>query len=209
MKGIMPATTDPGESTRHKIMQAALDTLRVEGIRGTSARAIARHGGFNQALIFYHFGSVNDLLLEAAVADSTARVEAYRRQLEGLSSLPELAAVARQLSERDTSEGGITVVTQLLAGALGDPEIGRRLMQGFEPWIEVVATALRRTLEGTGFEDVLPIEDMAFAVVGLFLGIELLTRLDPERAPSESLFATFDSLGALMEGFIGPLRDQS
>ena len=54
-----------GVSTKEQIVGAAIETLRTEGFGGTSARAIARIGDFNQALIFYHFGSVNGLLLEA------------------------------------------------------------------------------------------------------------------------------------------------
>ena len=42
---------------------AARTSLRTDGIMGASARVIARHGDFNQALIFYHFGSLNDLFI--------------------------------------------------------------------------------------------------------------------------------------------------
>ena len=48
-------------TTKQRIMDAALETLRTNGIVGTSARAIAATGGFNQALIFYQYGSVNPL----------------------------------------------------------------------------------------------------------------------------------------------------
>ncbi|MCP3855949.1 MAG: helix-turn-helix transcriptional regulator [Actinomycetia bacterium] len=54
-----------GQETREKILDAALETVRVEGLVGTSARAIAKAGDFNQALVFYHFGSVDELLLAA------------------------------------------------------------------------------------------------------------------------------------------------
>lgn len=63
------ATTmaEPTPSTKGRIMDAAIETLKSEGITGTSARAIAHRGDFNQALIFYHFGSVNNLLIQAAL----------------------------------------------------------------------------------------------------------------------------------------------
>ena len=54
--------------TAQTIVKAALETLREEGFAGASSRAIARRGGFNQALIFYHFGSLANLLLEAFAA---------------------------------------------------------------------------------------------------------------------------------------------
>src|SRR6266581_1571812 len=44
--------------TKRRILDAALEALRTEGFAGATSRAIARIGGFNQALIFYHFGSL-------------------------------------------------------------------------------------------------------------------------------------------------------
>ncbi|MGD0455999.1 MAG: TetR family transcriptional regulator, partial [Solirubrobacteraceae bacterium] len=51
--------------TKLKIAEAALETLKQRGFAGASAREIAGVGGFNQALIFYHFGSVQKALLAA------------------------------------------------------------------------------------------------------------------------------------------------
>jgi hypothetical protein len=40
--------------------EAALETLKPTGFAGASARERARTGGFNQALLLYHFGSVHN-----------------------------------------------------------------------------------------------------------------------------------------------------
>jgi AcrR family transcriptional regulator len=45
------------------------------GFAGASAREIARRADCNQALVFYHFGSVTELLL-AGLDDSTRRLAA-------------------------------------------------------------------------------------------------------------------------------------
>lgn len=186
------------DDTRSRIRQAALDTVRRHGIKGTSARSIARTGDFNQALIFYHFGGVNELLMDAAVADSEERVARYRERLEQVASLPELVAVARELHRTDAAEGGIAVVTQLLAGAAGDPEMAKRLLAAFDPWIDLVDGALGRALAGTGLDQLVPTGQAAYAIVALFLGIELLTRLDPDNSRAPELFATLDGLGVMM-----------
>ena len=49
--------------TRAVLIAAAIDTLRESGFAAASARRIAAKAGCNQALIFYHFGSVPDLLV--------------------------------------------------------------------------------------------------------------------------------------------------
>lgn len=51
--------------TREKLLEGALRTLVEQGIAKASARAIATTAGVNQALVFYHFGSVDELLAAA------------------------------------------------------------------------------------------------------------------------------------------------
>ena len=63
--------------TKLELVQAALEALRRSGFHGASAREIASVGGFNQALIFYHFGSVRNLLLAALDLVSARRMPAY------------------------------------------------------------------------------------------------------------------------------------
>ena len=64
--------------TKARIAEAALETLKTVGFAGASARAIAHQGGFNQALIFYHFGSVQAVLLAAFDLMSDRRMAAVR-----------------------------------------------------------------------------------------------------------------------------------
>ncbi len=59
-----------GADTRTKLLEGALRTLAEQGIAKTSARSVAAAAGVNQALVFYHFGSVDELL---AAACGTAR----------------------------------------------------------------------------------------------------------------------------------------
>src|SRR5437867_9426276 len=102
-------------ATRERIMEAALATLREEGFAGTTARAIAARGGFNQALIFYHFRSVPNLLLEAFKRQSNEQVARYRAAAAEVGSLSDLVEIARALHAEDLRSGSITAVTQLMA----------------------------------------------------------------------------------------------
>src|SRR6202161_2979627 len=63
--------------TRRRLIEAALETLKTEGYAGASARAIAQRAGSTQGLIFYHFGSVTNLLLAALDAVSAERLLRY------------------------------------------------------------------------------------------------------------------------------------
>lgn len=204
-RGAARTAKAPGDGTRERIIQAALTTLREEGIGGASARAIARRGGFNQALIFYHFGSVNDLLLAAVDELSAARAERYRSRLEDVNSLPELVGLAAELHREDSESGHITVLSQVLAGATTAPELKAPLRERFRPWTELVEGAIERVIAGTPYAAVVPVADLAFVVTALFMGIELTMTLEDDRAREESLFRTIGLMASLLEGLMGPL----
>jgi len=53
--------------TRRRLIDAAVATLQREGFARSSARVIAERAQMNQGLIFYHFGSVTNLLLAASM----------------------------------------------------------------------------------------------------------------------------------------------
>src|SRR3954447_9717278 len=94
-----------GEATRQRIVEATLETLKNEGFAGATSRAIARAGGFNQALIFYHFGSLDGLLLAALDKTSAERLQRYREAVDGADSSEELAQVAATVYAEDRDRG--------------------------------------------------------------------------------------------------------
>jgi AcrR family transcriptional regulator len=83
------------KSTAQAIVEAALEALRTEGFAGATSRAIARIGGFNQALIFYHHGSLEQLLLAALARTGEERLARYREALAPVTRLDEAAAARR------------------------------------------------------------------------------------------------------------------
>jgi len=196
----MPSTTsnDHEVSTREKIMEAAYETLKKEGIKHTSARAIAREGDFNQALIFYHFGGVNQLLVAAAQESSKRQVEKYRERIEGVTELGDLVRVAAELHAEDVADGSVTVVTQLMALAAYDEELGPQIMESFRPWIDLVAMALNRAFEGSPLRPFMPLQDMATGISGLFLGLALMSRLDPDTFDEERVYSMMGMVSGML-----------
>jgi AcrR family transcriptional regulator len=186
-------------TTRGRIMEAALATLREEGFAGTTARSIAARGGFNQALIFYHFGSVANLLLEAFRRNSESQVARYREAASRVSSLSDLVEIARRLHAEDIESGSVTAVTQLMAAAASDPELGRSILDRFEEWIGLVQDALSRAADAQPLAVMVPPREAAYAISALFLGIELMSRLDPERSEATAVFDMMASIARMIE----------
>ena len=171
------AQTAPG-TTKGRIVEAALETLKREGFAGTSARAIAATGGFNQALIFYHFGSVDRLLLAALDETSARRLEAYQAAVEKASSLEELVSVAARIYQEDLASGQVTVLSEMIAGSLAHPDLGPEIAARIEPWVDFAEQVVTRVLGDTPFASLIPSRDLAYAIVAFYLGLEQLSHLN-------------------------------
>jgi AcrR family transcriptional regulator len=200
--GPVKDTPTRGSETRARIIEAALETVSEEGFSEATARAIARRGDFNQALIFYHFGSLANLLLEAFAETSAAQVARYRAAAADVSSLSDLVEIARRLHADDLESGSVAAVTQLMAAA-SDPEEQRTILDRFEAWIELVQEALERVGGTMPVASVVPAREAAYAIAAMFLGFELMAHLDPERSEAASVFDVMASLAGLIDQ-LGP-----
>ncbi len=207
----MSAKPKKESATRERIVEAAIETLREEGFAGTTARSIANRGGFNQALIFYHFGSVPALLLETFRKTSEEQIAKYRAAAAEVGSLADLVEIARRLHSEDIQTGGVTAVTQLMAAAASDEEVGRAILDRFDGWIALVEDALRRALATHPLGSLVPVREAAYAISAMFLGIELMSRLDPERSEAERVFDMMALLAQLVQqltpSLIGSVND--
>jgi AcrR family transcriptional regulator len=176
----------PG-GTKARIVEAAVETLKAKGFAGASAREIAKTGGFNQALIFYHYGSVQNVLLAGLDLVSERRMRAYKRAFERAETVAELAALARDIYREDLENGYVTVLGEMVAGGVSDRELGGLVVARMQPWVEMVERKVRALIEGSLFESMVPPRDLAFAIIALYLGIDMLSHLDGDRARAESL----------------------
>src|SRR4051812_39102787 len=190
------ATAQEKRATRDQILEATLETLREEGFAGATSRAIARRGGFNQALVFYYFGSLDGLLLAALVLTSTRRLERYREALAHAKTLEEMVAVSGRLYREDRESGHMTVVSQLVAGSLARRELAPQVLASMEPWLEFARESIERALAGTPLAALVPVEEAASAVITFYLGVNLLSNLDGG-ARTDALFAHLDTLAPL------------
>jgi len=173
--------------TKLKLAEAALETLKTKGFAGASAREIARAGSFNQALIFYHFGSVEKLLLAALDLVSDRRMQAYEAAFEQARTVPELASLARRIYAEDLENGYVTVLGEMVAGGVSNAALGSEVVARLQPWIDMVERKLRELLAGSLFESMIPPRDVAFAIIALYLGIDMLGHLEGNHARAESL----------------------
>lgn len=188
--------------TKATLKSAALRTLTTRGIAGTSARAIADTAGLSQGLIFYHYGSVNGLLEAAATEITEQRALAYRQRLATVTSLSELAELARQLHDEERHLGNVAVMAQLLAGAHTHPELAPVARANYDLLVNEVRDTLHRLLSDTALAAALPADHLAHAVSAAFIGIELLPDTDDDTDTSPELFETLGELARLVDSIL-------
>lgn len=188
-----------GEATRAALVAAAVSALRDVGFAGASAREIADRAGASQGSIFYHFGSVNGLLLAALDDVSAARMAAYSATIDEAESLVELVEAARTILLQDLAAGHTRFLVELIAGAHSVPGLGERVASRLVPWRGFAATAVRRAAKRARLDAVVPVDDVAHIVVAAVLGLELLTSLDKDHARMLALIDRARDLAALFE----------
>lgn len=174
--------------TRTALVAGAIEALREVGFAGASAREIASRAGANQALVFYHFGSVNELLLAALDDISARRLEAYSTVVEQATTLSDLIDSAREIFTEDLDAGHITVLVEMVNGAQSTPGLGEQVAARLAPWRDFAEAAVRKGTAGSPFAFMLPAKEIAHAVVAGFLGLELLAALDGDRTAALALF---------------------
>jgi AcrR family transcriptional regulator len=173
---------------RAQIIQAAIESLKEVGYAGTTIREIARRGGFNSALISYHFGGLHKLLLAALDHSSEIRMRRYTQAIDEASGLEELMQVARRIYREDVEGGHITIFSELVAASLAHRELGPELISRAEPWLDFVEGATRKAAGDSPLLHILPPREIAYGILCFYLGVNLMTQLDPNTTRVEGLF---------------------
>ncbi len=183
-------------------MEAAFETLRANGFAATSARRIARTGGFNQALIFYHFGGVNELLLAALDLSSERRLARYSEALISAGDLRQVIDAAARLYREDAETGHTTVLAELFAASLAVPALGVQLTARMEPWIAFTEELMRRFLGRVPLGGLIDVRAAAQTALAMYLGIDLLVHAGGDGARTDSIFEAASRLGEALDSLL-------
>jgi len=90
-----PAAKAGVEDTRVRILTAVRELYATKGSRGTTTREIADRAGVNEATVFRHFGTKQQLI--AAMLDHFSGVTNFPEIIEHIRALPTIEAQLRSL----------------------------------------------------------------------------------------------------------------
>jgi AcrR family transcriptional regulator len=185
--------------TRKRILRAAVHTLAGEGYTRTTARSIARAGGFAPGVIYYHFTDLDDLFAATAQFTSEARLERYRAELDGVTSAVELIRRLRTLYAEDGAEDHIAAVQELVAAATASSRLAAQIRTETARWQDFAEQVIASVVTHTPFATLIPARVLARAAVAGYLGMEMLSHLDADRTGPEALFDAARQPAALLD----------
>jgi AcrR family transcriptional regulator len=136
---------DRGAATRSRLLEAAAQLIAERGWGEVTTRLVAERAGVNQALVHYHFGSMDVLLREAAMARMAPELADAVGPLTRSGPLP--AALREAVASLERFEPGsrsAVLMAEVLLRSTRDPVLADRM--GVE--IQAFRSALERRLEG-------------------------------------------------------------
>jgi len=189
--------------TRERILDATFRRLASDGYAALSVREIAKDAGVNHALINYHFGT-KDRLVIAVLDEANRQLLARQRQMYGEpGGFAAKWAQARRFYENDIASGFVRVQAELYAASLSNPGLREQFVPRVQAWKQVVLEAVREAL--LRYQPALPAGFDAEAIASLisefWLGMEFARLIGDadERARHDKALDAIQGLLETME----------
>lgn len=153
---------------RQEILQAAMELFAKKGFRGTTTRDLAAHAEVNEAIIFRHFSSKEELyraiLEEKMRQGQTPEIEELKRLAQSGDDLQFLEALGHTFLDRH--ERDTTFMRLLLFSALEGHELSDMFLNSM-PERDPIAAYIQNRIDKGIFKPIDP-NLAARALVGMF-----------------------------------------
>ena len=156
-----------GAATRSSILEATRRRLCEGGYARLNVRDIAADAGVNHALIGYHFGGKQQLVM--AVLDEANRklLERQARMYGDSASATQKWQQACGFYDEDLKSGFVRLMMELMGASFHDEELRRGFVPRMLAWHELVEAAVAEFVAKSGLE--LPVSNRAIAAwIGWF-----------------------------------------
>lgn len=182
-------------AARVAIVDATIACLAEVGFSATSARAVGERAGVAPGGVFYHFGSMDGLLVatfERCTDERLARLaEVFDRPTEQIPAA--LAAAGRHEFTRPESRA----LLEIVVGALGSPDLSEPVRRGVDRSVSFTQDAIRTTLASSPLAALFPVDVLAEIATSAFFGLEMLSHLGHD-VDHDALASVVDRVAALV-----------
>ena len=194
----MPGVKAPEQERRAQILDAAVRVATADRLDGLTVRKVADAAELSSGLVFFHFGSKDQLLLE--LLDRVLEEIIGRRPPEDAAGAPSardaLLAYARRELERLPGEREfVELFFDFWVVGTRNPDVRTRMgdaMAAYRASFEPLATRIVAE-EADRFRDVPP-ADVARIIVSFVQGTAFQAVLEPGRFDVDALMAALEAL---------------
>jgi AcrR family transcriptional regulator len=160
---------------REAVLDAAERLLTKYGYAGVTARRLAKEAGVNLGLIHYHFGSMENVFVEA-LERFTSRLTERQKELYATDApfIDKWRTAMSYLLDDDVSSGYEKIWLELQAMAWNNPDLRKRLARVNARWRAVLTKAFGEAVEEYGLDQrSFPVDAMVSLVMTFNQGIML------------------------------------
>lgn len=144
---------------RTQILDVAMRLFAQQGFQGTTTREIAEAASVNEAIIFRHFPTKDDLywaVIEHKIQGSNGREHLRDRLDRAAGDLDVFAAIAQQILDRQARD--TTMSRLLLFSGLENHRLAQRLFRTYiAEYFETLANHIRQRIHEGEFRDIDPL----------------------------------------------------
>ena len=159
-------------ATRTALIEATVAVLADEGFSATSARAVATRAGVAPGGVFYHFGSMDELLAEVFTTCLDRRIARLRSALDVPAAGVPTAfteAVRHEFAHPESR-----ALLELVVGAITSPLLGERVRDGLDRSFRFTREMLEHVLAGSPLAAAFPLDLMAQIAASAFFGLAVM-----------------------------------
>jgi AcrR family transcriptional regulator len=175
-----------GERTRRRIVESAAAVFNTRGYFGSSMSDLVRETGLKKGGIYNHFGSKEELALEAFEFSTGITRRRFVSALEGregaLERLFAVVEVLGGLAEDPPVAGGCPILNTAVESDNAHPILKERAREAMDGWLRLVGSIIKEGVRtGELRPDAAP-RETASVVVATLEGAVMLSRLHNDPA---------------------------
>ncbi len=194
---------DDPTRTRQRILDAAFRRLVSDGYAALSVREIARDAGVNHALINYHFGSKDQLVIDVLDTVNQRLLARQASMYCGGGGFAQKWANARRFYQDDLESGFVRLQAELWAASLSNTGLREKFLPRLLAWKQLVLGAVREALAalqaaGVALPPPFTPEVIACWISEFWLGMEFADLLDVKQEQAQRR-AALDAVQQLLE----------
>jgi AcrR family transcriptional regulator len=160
------------QETRAAIVEAAVAALAAQGFSATSARAVAERAGVAPGGVFYHFGSMDELLAEVFTTCLDRRIARLRAAVAvPQASLP---AAFTEAVRAEFAHPESRALLELVVGAIDSPHLRTRVNDGLRQSFAFTREVVDQLVQDSPLAAALPLDLVAQVAASAFFGLAVM-----------------------------------